>query len=232
MKQFFLIAALLVSVGLSAQNENTLRVEGKGELEVVPDLMKFNLNFNINADTQDESIKELNELMDQVIIELKKAGIHEDSIKTDNFRTNVVDNTYRNGKNYFTSSQQMYFIIGAKSEQIVTLLNVLSNVEGSFNFSPSPLLSKELREQKEKELAALAFQNAKEQAEILGSAGAFDLGKIKNIDFQSANLPVLMRDFEAGEAVFAYAEQKSFGNFNLAPQKLSKSVWVTYYIKQ
>ncbi len=232
MKQIFFIAALLVSVGLTAQTDNTLRVEGKGELEVIPDLMKFNLNFNINADSQDESIEELNELMDQVIIELKKAGIHEDSIKTDNFRTNVVDNTYRNGKNYYTSSQQMHFIIGADSKQIVTILNVLSNVKGSFNFSPSPLLSQGLRERKEKQLAALAFQDAKDQAEILGSAGAFELGKIKNIDFQSANRPVVMRNFEEGDAVFAYAEQKSFGNYNLAPQKLAKSVWVTYYIKQ
>lgn len=234
MKQIFFAAILLFSFHASAQNDNTLRVQGQSELEVLPDLMKFNLNFNINADTQDESVKELNDLMDQVIIELKKAGIHQDSIKTDNFRTNVVDNTYRNGKNFFTSSQQMHFIISADSKQIVTILNVLSDVKGDFNFSPEPVMSKALKEKKEKELAAMAFQNAKMQAQILSSVDDFTLGKIKSIDFQ-IDLPrfQIRGNSSLGEVVVAdYAVSKNFGNYNLAPQTLRKSVWVTYFIEQ
>lgn len=234
MKHIFIAIALITSLGLSAQNDNTLRVQGQAEIEVIPDLMKFNLNFNINADTQDESVQELNELMDRVITELKKVGIQEDSIKTDNFRTNVVDNTYRNGKNFFTSSQQMHFTINADSKQIVTVLNVLSDVKGDFNFSTAPLISNLLMDKKEKEMTSLAFANAKEQAQLLSSVGDFELGLINNVDFR-LNRPVTQRkeSLALEEVVVTYADQnKNFGNYNLAPQTLRKSVWVTYYIKQ
>jgi uncharacterized protein YggE len=232
MKQIFMIIALMTSLGLSAQN-NTIRVQGRGEVELIPDLMKFNMNFNINADSQESSLEELNELMDRVIADLNKVGIQEDSIKTDNFRTNVVDNTYRDGKSYFSSSQQMHFIIGAESDQIVGILNVLSEVEGDFNFSPQPMISGSLRKKKEKELAAIAFKNAQEQAEILGLAGGFELGNIHTVDFKNDTAPVIMRNFEEdGEAVYAYGKQKNFGNYNLAARKLNKSIWVTFYIEQ
>lgn len=236
MKKLLFLFLLFPFTFLQAQDQGTVRVVGNAEVEVIPDLMQFNLNFNVNEDTQEKSIRELNVLIDEVLAALTRSGIHADSIKTDNFRTSVVDNTYRNGKNYFSSQQNMFFIINADSDNIIAILNVLNDVEGNFNFSPSPMISASLRKQKEKALSQAAFADAKMQAELLSASGAFQLGKIKSIDFQSNRPPIGFLDeaqFEE-EALISLKGQSSlnFGNYNLAPQKLSKSVTVTYFIEQ
>lgn len=193
MKKLFLLLLFFSYTVSQAQDQGTVRVVGNAEVEVIPDLMQFNLNFNVNADTQEESIEELNQLIDKVVAALTRSGIHADSIKTDNFRTNVVDNTYRNGKNYFSSLQNMYFIMNADSDAIIAILNVLNDVEGSFNFSPNPMISASLRKQKEKTLSQAAFADAKMQAELLSASGAFELGKIKAVDFQSNRTPLRLQ---------------------------------------
>jgi len=234
MKKLFLLFLVFTATVIHAQEQSTLQVVGYAEAEVLPDLMQFDLNFNVNSDTQKESIEELNALIDDVIAALTKAGIEADSIKTDNFRTNVVDNTYRNGKNYFTSQQNMYFIMQAEPDAVVAILNVLNDVEGSFNFSPSPMISTALKKQKEEALTKASFADAKMQADLLGQSGAFKLGKIKSVDFQSNRPPIGFFDEQAlGEVVISTRKETlNFGNYNLAPQKLNKSVTVTYYIEQ
>lgn len=236
MKKLFFLFLVFTTTMIHAQEQGTLRVVGNAEIEVLPDLMQFNLNFNLNSDTQKESIEELNALIDDVIAALTKAGIETDSIKTDNFRTSVVDNTYRNGKNYFTSQQNMYFIMQAEPDAIIAILNVLNDIDESFNFSPSPMISTALRKQKEVDLSKAAFADAKMQADLLGQSGAFKLGKIKSVDFQSNRPPIgFLNDVQfEEEAVISLRGQSSlnFGNYNLAPQKLKKSVTVTYFIEQ
>lgn len=236
MKYIFIAIALVASFGLSAQNDNTVRVQGKSTTDVLPDRVQFILNFDVNADDKQASILKLNEQIDEVVLNLTQAGLPQDSIRTENFKTQFRDNQYdRNQAPFYSSSQMLSFIVTAESEAIVSILNILSDSQGDFTFYPMPFISQALKAEKESALLSAAFQNAKSKAGLLANAGDFQLGEVKSVDFgddQSQMNFQIRGNSSLNENAISFRSDQNFGDYILPKKTLRSSVWVIFKIEQ
>lgn len=229
------IQAILIIVflpmGLFAQDQeaNTLKVNGSAQVEAIPDLFQFDLRFTVTSDQQRMSIDSLNEMTAYMIKCItKKTDIGEDSLKTINFYTNVNENRYKTEtKTTYSASQSLQLKIAADKEQIIKLLNIIADTNLPVNVNAKGYFSDAAKAQSEE-----ALINARRQAAMLAKAGEFRVGAVRSVDYSQGEA-FQVRGLQRMESMALKSSgDREFGDFNLAPQKQSKSIQVSYYIYQ
>ncbi|MBO3697175.1 SIMPL domain-containing protein [Roseivirga sp. E12] len=235
MKRIYTIALMaLMSAGLFAQEQeaNTLKVQGSAQIETIPDLFQFDLRFTVTTEAQRQSVDSLEHMTNYMIKCLnKKAKISKDSLKTIGFYTNINDNRYRpETKTTYTASQTLQLKVSADKEQIIKILNVIAYTNLPVNVNTSSYFSDKAKAQSEEALINAAFDNAKRQAQMLAKAGSFEVGAVRSVDYTQGE-PFQVNALARMESMaLKSSEDRSFANFNLAPQTLQKSIRISYFI--
>ena len=231
-KWIYLITVILgLNQALVSQEENILKIEGKGELEIVPEIMKYTLRVSINSDAQKKSIDNLNQVITNLTKTLTSIGINADSILTESFNVDIMDGRYNpNMETQYIANQQLSFKSSSKSETILSILNAISDLDLPIEISNQAELSKKQNDSLEKNLLSLAFKDAEEKANVIATAGNLKIGGISRVDYGQQFNPFDNDNLALAEVVVTgyKSQSRSFGNYNIPPMKFTKSIIVTY----
>ncbi len=230
-----IIIAILIPLYSFAQNQeaNTLNVTGIAEMEVIPDMFRFDLMFTVTTDKMKKSVDKLNDEMDKMIKAItKQTNISSDSIKTLGFNTYVNDYRYDpKRKTTYTANQSLQLEIKAKSKSIVHLLNVISEANSNVNISTSSFFSNQMKADVEEQLINAAFDNARHQASMLGKAGNFETGRVRSVNYMQGTPFQARRNMQLESMKMDMVEEEAaFGDFNIAKQTMSKRIDISFYI--
>lgn len=228
------MALLPLSGFAQMQEANTLQVTGISEIEIVPDMFRFDLRFTVTTNEMKKSIDSLNNAMDKMIRCITgKSKIKSDSLKTTGFNTYTNDNRYdKERETTHTANQSLQLTINANSDDIIKLLNIIAEANTNANVNTSSFFSKAKKLEVEELLINSAFDNARAQASMLGKAGNFDVRHVRSVNYAQGT-PFQARGNNKMETMLlgATGDSESFGDFNLAEQTLSKRIDVSFFIK-
>lgn len=236
MKQIITSLLLLscLNFPLLAQESNTLRIEGKAEMEVVPDIMDYKLNLSISTTNQKQSLDSLNQIVNLITQALVDIGLPADSILTEGFNVNTMNARFNpENRIQYTASQNLSFKTSTSSEHILAVINGLADLDIPYNLNNSPQLSKQQSEQVRLELIEAALDDAKEKAAQIARAGQFRLKGISSINYQEDYNMVAYEEAEFEDEVMVGAAKasRSFGDYHVAQEIFRKNVVVTFKIK-
>lgn len=227
------MALLPLSTLAQIQEANTLQLTGVSEVEIVPDMFRFDLRFTVTTNKMKKSVDSLNDAMERMIRAItRNTDIKSDSIKTLGFNTYVNDNRYepKKRKTTYTANQSLQLKIPANTEDIVHLLNVITEANAGVNIQTNSYFSNEKKAAVEEQLINKAFDNARHQADMLAKAGNFKVGNVRSVNY-SQGIPFQVRANYRAEALQMSAKaDNSFGDFNLAGQRISKRIDISFYI--
>lgn len=219
---------------LLSQEENILKIEGKGEVEMIPEVMKYTLQVSINSEAQKKSLDDLNQVITQITNTLTDVGINPDSIMTESFNVDIMDGRYNpNIETQYIANQQLSFKSSSKSETILSILNAISDLDLPIEITNQAELSKKQNDSLEQMLLNLAFKDAEQKSNFIAQAGNIGIEGISRVDYGNQFDPFGNQLYALNEVVVTgYGSQsRSFGNYKIPPQKFTKSIIVTYKIK-
>jgi len=175
---------------------NVFNSQGTGKATATPDTATAIVGVTQDSQTVADAQKKVNETTAKIIADLKKLGISEKDIKTQNYSVNPKYNyniPNRTTPDGYTVSQEMEI----KSKSIDKINKVIdlatadgANIVSGANFIFSDDLQKKLENMAREE----AVRDAKQKAETLSKAAGMNLGKIINITENSNRAyPILMK---------------------------------------
>lgn len=161
---FLIIVIFGLSQFLLGQEENLLKIEGKGEVEIIPEVMKFTLQVSINSEAQKKSLDDLNQVITQITNTLTNIGINPDSIMTESFSVDIMDGRYNpNIETQYIANQILSFKTSSKSETILSILNTISDLDLPIEITNQAELSKRQNDNLEQSLLNHAFKDAEKK---------------------------------------------------------------------
>jgi uncharacterized protein YggE len=173
---------------LTQQKGEPLMVTGEGSVNVSPDVAKITLGFEEQGQVLKQVQDEVNQKSKNLTKELKKIGIDDKYIKTVSYSVYPIRN-YNSPTNNITgySVSTFYEVEIEDFEKINNVLLLASQVGvnniGNISFE----VNDETKEEKTQEARKIAVDKAKQKAEGLSKASGITLGKIININENSAN---------------------------------------------
>lgn len=166
------------------QKTDLFTVSGEGKVTVVPDTATTNIGITISKNNIKAAQAEANTVINKITTELKKLGISEKDIKTQNYyiypqyNINRVEG-YQVNISLFVTVRDL-----EKINQVldIAVTNNANNI-GGINLTVNEDKQKEL----EKEARGLAIKQAQEKATELAKLSGMTLGKIVNIQEGTSN---------------------------------------------
>lgn len=183
-KSFFLLAILTItsSMGLKAQQHNraerVISIDVSKSVSVPADLIVFNINLNIEAETPKEAFDLHREKESLLASLLKDLGISEKNIK---YQPININKKYRND-NTDLYSQTMQSISVTFDDFSLYERIQLTLIENGFDSFDGRFSSTKLEEGKTEALE-LVLKSARERAEFIANNMNVKLGEIKNINY-------------------------------------------------
>ena len=160
------------------QKQDLFTVTGEGKVTVVPDTATTNIGITVSKNSLKLAKAEANVIINKITSELKRIGIKENDIKTQNYYIYPQYNTDRI-EGYQVSIS--LFVRVRDLEKINQVLDIAiannANNVGGINLMVDEDKQKEL----EKGARALAIKQAQEKAAELAKLSGMTLGKIVNI---------------------------------------------------
>ncbi len=210
----------------------TMRVKGKGNIKVKPDMTRVTMSLTNLCKDYDEALRRSSEnsgLLRKAVCEL---GFDESDLKTVNFNVDVQNESYRdrydNWRNRFVGYKVNHTLKIEFDSNNVLLGRLLARISDStakpeFNIS---FFVKD-NEAAKNQLLGNAVKDAKAKAVILAEAAGVNLGAIQTIDynwgeirFESAPIPMM------GPAGAPMDEPTDF-NLDIEPNDIQTSDTVT-----
>ena len=181
--------------------ERTIKVTGKGNIKVKPDLTVINLDFSgvekEYALTLEKAANDINEVRNTLI----KLGFKNEDIRTKRFDIDVAYESYKDDKGNYKSKfigykycQTLAFSFDANNQTLGKVLYALAHmfvkprVEITFTIKDV--------ENAKNLLLKDAVNDAKSKAIILADASGIKLGNVLNIDYSFVNIDFRMRMLE------------------------------------
>ncbi|PWL31678.1 SIMPL domain-containing protein [uncultured Roseivirga sp.] len=232
--KYLMILFTLISQTLISQEENILKVEGKAEIEVVPEVMKYTLKISISSETHKGSLDTLDLVITRLVNTLTSVGVSSDSILTESFNVEVREGRFNpNIETQYIANQQVILKSNSKSETILSIINAISDLDLPIQIINRAEISKKQSDNVQARLLKEAFNDAKEKALRIAQAGEFQIDGISRVDYGDRFDPFGDKMYTLAEEVeIGYQNQsRSFGNYNIPPKKFTKSIIVTYKIK-
>lgn len=166
----------------TTQKQSTFNVTGTSEVSVVPDNAQVSLGIEATRDKVSDAQNEVNRVMLAVSSELKRMGIDEKDIKTQNY--NVYPNyDYRSSERNITGYRASSTLrVTVKEFDKINSIIDTATANGVNNVSGISFLLSDEKEATTKEQARKeAIEKAKENAKELSGLAGMKLGKIINI---------------------------------------------------
>jgi uncharacterized protein YggE len=181
-------------IGQDRASMNTISVSGEGEVFAKPDIATFDFSVVQEASTVADAQKKVNDKINSAIDSLKKNGIDEKDIKTQNY--NIYPKyEYQGGvcssygcppsKNVFTGYEvsQAVTVKVRKIEDVSKIIGDLGS-KGITNVN-SLVFDVEEKDQLQRDARKEAIAKAKEKAKVLANDLGINLGKM--INFSESN---------------------------------------------
>ncbi len=212
-----------------------ITVNGKGEIQAVPDISRFTITVSEKAMTQSEALAKTSEKINAVIASLQNAGIAEKDIKTENVSTYPEYEYARTMEMYPPSGSQK--LVGYTSshtlsvkvrtlELVPTVQQIFADQKITTVFGPelsiddTDLLAEQARQ--------LAIIDAQEQIKILAKQLGVRVGKI--VAFSENTSGGMMPMYRMESAMDA-SVKSSTPSIATGEQTITAQVSVTYRIK-
>jgi uncharacterized protein YggE len=161
----------------------TLKVQGKGHVSTEPDMVTLSFDVEVRAWEYEECLSLLNERAEDLRQSMVESGLEKTQLKTSSFRVRV-DTRYEEGQHIFNgyvASHRMWIKFPLDK---VLLNEVLHHVaEGHSGAEIDLSFSVKDEDALRKRVLSQAVQAARENAEVLASAGGFRLGKLVQMDY-------------------------------------------------
>jgi len=170
------------------EKRTTFNTTGDSEISAIPDEAQVRLGIDVKAQTVIEAQSSANEVINNISSAVKKLGIDEKNIKTQNYRVSS-EYDYRSPERritgYRVSTQIVVKITDfEKLNQIIdTATSLGANQVGGISFSLSEEKQDELKKEARKEAINEARKSAKELAKLAG----IKLGKVVNVTESNGN---------------------------------------------
>jgi len=229
-----LILALIFSLGnkIEAQNNDGLKIQGKSQLSVKPDIAVINFRLEGKDLKLDNAVDKLNDKINSLHKLLKKEDIEKNKISSSNYQLRKeYKHDYQRGSKEFLGYVASYNIrveIPAKTRTINDVLEELyeefSDIEFNMNFDVSDKLKYE------DELLKLAIKNAKQKAEVISMASNISLGKIKTIVYYDNAPSVVLANNQAEVAMLRKSSVSDVKDFHPGMITLSKDILIIWNI--
>ena len=175
--------------------ERTIRVKGKGNISVKPDMIRIDIIANEVCKEYDEIIEKSALCIKKIKETVGRAGISDKELKTVKFDVDSNYESYRNKNgNYksrlvgFQYTQKFYIQFPNDNSQLGKILYELSHCDINIEFSIKHTV-KDITVVKN-ELLAKAVEDSKIKAEILSKAFGVILGDIINIDYSWGEIEI------------------------------------------
>lgn len=171
-------------------NPRTISVSGSGSVKVPADMAKLTFSVQTKEATALASVQNNAAKMNKVYDALKKIGISEDNISTANYSL-YQENYWKDGKDipglYVTSNNITVILEDVEKSGLVIDTAISAGVNQMNGISFLVKDSKVTVEQ----VRRLAFQQAKEKAELFAEEAGCKLGKVISIMENSGSYPVV-----------------------------------------
>ena len=175
--------------------ERTIRVKGKGNISVKPDMIRLDIIANEVCKEYDEVIEKSALCIKKIKETVERAGLSGKELKTVKFDVDSKYESYRDkNDNYksrlvgFQYTQKFYIQFPNDNIQLGKILYELSRCDINVEFSIKHTV-KDIALVKN-ELLANAVQDSKIKAEILSKASGVTLGDIINIDYSWGEIEI------------------------------------------
>lgn len=194
---FLFMAIICMAVGFAKDNPRTISVSGSGSVKIPADMAKLTFSVQTKEATALDSVQKNAAKMNKVYDALKEIGIAETDISTANYSL-YQENYWKDGKDipglYVTSNNIIVLLDDVEKSGLVIDTAIAAGVNQmngiSFLVKDSKVAFEQARE--------LAFQQAKEKAELFARQAGGTLGKVLSVMENSGSYPVV-REYEAVE---------------------------------
>lgn len=175
--------------------DRTIRVTGKGEIFVKPDIIRLNIHAAGTYKEYSLSLRKSAEHTNLLRETISKAGFDPQNLKTDYFdiNTDYEDYTDQHGEHRsrfigYKYTHNLYIQLPNDNEQLGKVLYQLANNAVNVDLS----LSYEVKDANavKNELLDKAIEDSKIKAEVLAKAAGVSLGEIKEIDYSWGELEI------------------------------------------
>ncbi|PIP74866.1 MAG: hypothetical protein CO135_03135 [Candidatus Levybacteria bacterium CG_4_9_14_3_um_filter_35_16] len=161
---------------------NVFHVQGEGKATAIPDTVTVTVGVTQDASEVIQAQSKVNQTTNKIIADLKKLGINEKNIKTQNYSVNPKYNytSMGNKPDGYTVSQEIEIEskLIEKINKVIDLATIDgANIINGTNFTFSDELQKKLENQARED----AVKDAKQKAETLSKAAGMNLGKVVDI---------------------------------------------------
>ena len=196
-----LFIAFICAAAVFAQSAaRTISVSGSGSVKVPSDMAKLTFSVVTKEASAIASVQNNAAKMNKVYDALKKIGIEETNISTSNYSL-YQESYYRDGKNepgqYVTSNNIIVVLEDVEKSGLVIDTAISAGVNQMNGISFLVKDSKAALDQ----ARVLAFQQAKEKAELFAKEAGCKLGKVITIMENSGSYPVVREMVDAKLAV-------------------------------
>ncbi len=171
-----------------------LKVQGKGHVNIEPDLVTLSFDVEARAKDYEESLRNLNSRADDLRGSITTAGLDRTTLKTSAFSVRV-ETQYKAGKHIFqgyAASHRMKIELPVDKTLLATVLRLVA--QGHSGAEISLTFSVKDKDALRKRVLTQAVQAAKENAETLAKAAGVKLGKLIQMDYGWAEVRIYERE--------------------------------------
>jgi len=220
------------SVGFAQKNEE-LEVRGTGRVKAQPDVGVLNVSLTSFDMDFKAAVAKLSADYDKMCQHLETRGFKKEEIKTASYGVHE-NKIYRRGTSYdsgFVGEHRFIVEFENSKAQLEKIIEAFTNSPVKAKFSLAFTLSDQKRKQLHDELLKKAIEDAKQNAVLIAGASGQQLGKIKTIQYGTADR--FINNFGLQERVgVGYRTEVAEGlGFEVREITLEDNVTVTYYIK-
>lgn len=212
-------------------SENTISVQGQGQVKAVPDLVGIYFSVQTNAPTSAEATQKNSELVDELKSELGKIGIEEKEVQTQGFNV-YPEYDWVNGrqieKGYTASHQIRIEISTSETQKIGEIIDAGVNAGVGISYINFEL-SQELQNSYKAEALKLAAEDAKIKAEAVAEGFNKKLGKLVSTSVDEFNY-YPWRAYDYAEGATTAQVKESATSITPSEQDISASVRAVYRI--
>lgn len=199
--------------------ERTLKVTGKGNVKIKPDLTIIQLSFTgvgkEYAETLEKSVGDVAEIKDMLI----QLGFNKNELKTTYFNVNSEYESYKDEKGNYCSkfvgyryNQTLKFSFDIDNKILGKVLFALSRVKTHPKFDI--IYSVKNVEEAKNLLLKDAVKDANNKADIIAKASNVELGSILNIDYSFINIEFSSRMINS-DCAMLYNKCSSVGSYDI-----------------
>lgn len=233
MKKIVLLLFLTVINPLAIAEERIIAVEGAGEIEVTPDIIRINYDvYNLSKTDALKAKEEVDKISSESIRSLIKLGVKEEDITSSSISVETAEDYDNNDKPYIVAHlvKRNIDVIIRDTSLYSSVIQALIDSNVSEIGSVKPDVSN--YEQLKREALAKAANNAKENAGYLAKQFGAELDKVHQIGKQNIRRQFSLEEIiVTGRRVDTPNLQTTTYEFKPGKVKISSEVYVEFQLK-